>query len=165
VGPRLAPARTLTRGSGSCTSAGIVLREISLADTRPLRHAVLRPHETLAALAADEPADAYAVGVFADTRLVSVGFIAPDGEPGSWRVRGMATERDARGKGAGSAVLDALLRHAVAQGAVRVWCNARTPARSLYERAGFRAVSKEFHIPEIGPHFVMERGPLGGTPS
>jgi len=142
-------------------------REISLARTRTLRHSVLRPHETVEALAANEPAEAYAVGVFDGRRLLSVGFIAPDGEPGSWRVRGMATAPDARGRGAGSAVLDALLHHAEARGAVRVWCNARTPARSLYERAGFRAVSQEFQIPEIGPHFVMERrrvGPEGAGP-
>jgi len=39
-----------------------------------------------------------------------------------------------RGQGAGAAVLDALLAHALAAGAQRIWCNARTPARSLYER-------------------------------
>jgi GNAT superfamily N-acetyltransferase len=126
------------------------LREISLADTRPLRHAVLRPHEPTEALAAHEPAEAYAVGVFDRRRLISVGFIAPDGEPQSWRVRGMATAPDARGKGAGSAALDALLHHAVARGAVRMWCNARSPARSLYERAELRAISREFQIREIG---------------
>ncbi|MDQ6607642.1 MAG: GNAT family N-acetyltransferase, partial [Actinomycetota bacterium] len=78
-------------------------------------------------------------------------------EPGAWRVRGMATAADARGQGAGTAVLDELVRHASERGALRVWCNARTPARSLYERAGFRPVSDEFQLPEIGPHFVMER--------
>ncbi len=125
--------------------------------TRALRQAILRPHETLEQVAAHEPTDAFAVGAFAGERLVSVGFVSPDGEPGAWRVRGMATAEDARGQGAGTAVLDALVRHANERGASRVWCNARTPARSLYERAGFRAVSDEFQLPEIGPHVVMER--------
>jgi GNAT superfamily N-acetyltransferase len=89
--------------------------------------------------------------------LIAVGFVAPDGEPSAWRVRGMATAPAARAKGAGTAVLDALLRHALARGASRVWCNARVDARPLYERAGFQAVSEEFELPEIGPHFVMER--------
>ncbi|HWX97667.1 MAG TPA: GNAT family N-acetyltransferase [Solirubrobacteraceae bacterium] len=142
-----------------------LLREISLAETRPLRHAILRPHETLDSLAAHEPADAFAVGVVDGETLIAVGFVAPDGEPGAWRVRGMATEANARGKGAGSAVLDALVRHAVASGASRLWCNARTPARSLYERAGFRVVSEEFEIPGIGPHFVMERGTVTAQPT
>jgi GNAT superfamily N-acetyltransferase len=141
--------------------SGVSVREISLAQTRPLRHTVLRPHETVESLAAREPANAFAVGAFDRGALIAVGLVAPDGEPGAWRVRGMATDPGARGNGAGSAVLDALLRHALAHGASRVWCNARTPARSLYEHAGFRAISDEVELPEIGPHLVMERN----TPS
>jgi ribosomal protein S18 acetylase RimI-like enzyme len=135
----------------------VLVREISLVETRPLRQAVLRPHETVESLAAHEPPDAFAVGAFDAAALIAVGFVAPDGEPGAWRVRGMATAPDARGIGAGSAILEALLQHAANRGASRVWCNARTPARSLYERAGFRVISEEFDLPEIGPHFVMDR--------
>jgi GNAT superfamily N-acetyltransferase len=135
----------------------MLVKEISPAETRPLRQAILRPHETLAALALHEPLDAYAVGAFDGDRLLSVGFVAPGGDAGAWRVRGMATAPDARRKGAGAAVLDALLAYAIAHGATRIWCNARTPARSLYERAGFVATSDEFEIAEIGPHFRMER--------
>jgi ribosomal protein S18 acetylase RimI-like enzyme len=131
---------------------------VTPSQTRPLRQAVLRPHQALGDLAASEPPGAFAVGAFGDgDELVAVGLVGPDGAPGSWRVRGMATAPEARGHGLGTAVLDALLGHATAQGARRVWCNARTPARSLYERAGFRAVSEEFELPYIGPHLVMER--------
>jgi ribosomal protein S18 acetylase RimI-like enzyme len=136
---------------------GFVIGEVSLEETRALRRAILRPHETIESLADHEPADAFAVGAFDDDELVAVGFVAPEGEPGAWRVRGMATAPEARGNGAGTAVLDALLRHAIARGATRVWCNARTPARSLYERAGFRTISEAFELPHMGPHFVMER--------
>jgi ribosomal protein S18 acetylase RimI-like enzyme len=134
----------------------LVVRPVPLEQTRALRQAVLRPHQTVEELAAHEPADAFAVGVFDGEELVAVGLVGREGGPGSWRVRGMATARQARGRGAGTAVLGALVRHAVAQGATRVWCNARTPARSLYERAGFTVTSDEFELPEIGPHFVME---------
>lgn len=135
--------------------AGLSVRPVSLAQTRSLRQAVLRPHETLEQLAAHEPADAFALGAFDGEGLVAVGLVGPAGDPGVWRVRGMATVPGARGLGAGTAVLDALLAHARSHGATRV-CNARSRARSLYERAGFRAVSDEFEIAEIGPHFVME---------
>ncbi len=134
------------------------VRPVTPGQTRPLRHAVLRPHQALGDLAASEPPGAFAVGAFADGgELVAVGLIGPDGEPGSWRVRGMATAPAARGRGLGTAVLEALLEHATAHGAQRVWCNVRTPARSLYERAGFHPVSEEFELPDIGPHLVMER--------
>jgi predicted GNAT family N-acyltransferase len=48
------------------------------------------------------------------------------------------------------------VRHAVEHGAARLWCNARTSARTLYERAGFVVASDEFEPPHIGPHYRME---------
>ena len=133
-----------------------VVREIPIAETRPLRQSILRPHQTLDDLAAHEPPTAFAVGAFDGDELIAVGFVAPDGGPDSWRVRGMATRPEARGRGAGTAVLDALVAHAVEHGATRIWCNARTPARPFYERGGFQIISDEFELPEIGPHYVME---------
>jgi ribosomal protein S18 acetylase RimI-like enzyme len=141
------------------------LRPIPVERTRQLRRAVLRPHQTLEQLATHEPEDAFAVGVFDGDQLVAVGFVGRDGEPGKWRVRGMATAPEVRGRGAGSAVLAALVQHAASSGATRVWCNARIAARSLYERAGFTVVSEEFELPEIGPHLVMELSRLPKRPS
>ena len=140
----------------------LVVQEIPIADTRPLRRSILRPHQTLEELTEHEPPGAFAVGAFTGLELVSVGFVAPEGEPGAWRVRGMATVPEARGLGAVAAILDALVTHARDHGAKRIWCNARTPARSLYERAGFRVASDEFELPQIGPHFVMERNIAAG---
>jgi GNAT superfamily N-acetyltransferase len=71
----------------------------------------------------------------------------------------MATEPQARGRGAGSAVLQALLDHAQAHNAQLVCCNARVPALALYERAGFVAASDPFEVAQIGPHVVMEWRP------
>jgi GNAT superfamily N-acetyltransferase len=107
-------------------------------------------------MAACEQPGAHSVGAFLDGELVSVGLVAADGGPGSWRVRGMATAPDARRRGAGSAVLQALVEYALGRGATRIWCNARVPARSFYEGAGFRVVSDVFELPHIGPHVVMD---------
>jgi GNAT superfamily N-acetyltransferase len=133
------------------------VRTVEPALTRPLRQRVLRPHESLEELASHEPPGVHAVGAFAGGELIAVGFVCPDGEPGEWRVRGMATAPEHRGCGVGAAILEQLVDHARAQGATRVWCNARTPALGLYERAGFERESDEFEIPGIGPHFVMAR--------
>ena len=132
------------------------LRSIPLAETRELRRDVLRPYMTVEELAAHEPSGAVAFGAFEGGELVAVGLIGPEGEPGDWRIRGMATRPEARGQGAGTKVLQALVRHAVDHGATRLWCNARTRALSLYERAGFRATSEEFETPRIGLHYRME---------
>ena len=135
------------------------VRQVPIEVTRPLRQAILRAHQTEAELAAHETADAYAVAAFEGDRIVAVGFVVPEGERDDWRVRGMATEPHARGRGAGRAILDALVAHAKDQGADRIWCKARTRARSLYERAGFVVASDEFEVPVIGPHLIMELRP------
>jgi ribosomal protein S18 acetylase RimI-like enzyme len=132
------------------------LRGVSLAETRRLRQQVLRPHQTVDELAGHEPAGAVAYGAFEGSELVAVGLVGPDGEPGDWRVRGMATAPHARARGAGTAILQALVNHAIAHGATRIWCNARTPALGLYQRAGFIVASDEFDPPQIGPHYRME---------
>ena len=132
------------------------MREVSVAETRAMRQSVLRPHETVAAIAADEAASTYAVGAFEHATLVAVGLIAPSPDRDGWRVRGMASASRARGRGAGTAVLQALLAHAGANGASSVWCNARTPAQPFYERAGFSVRSDVFDVPPLGPHVVME---------
>jgi ribosomal protein S18 acetylase RimI-like enzyme len=132
------------------------LRSIPLAETRELRRDVLRPYMTVDELASHEPEGAVAFGAFEGGKLIAVGLVGPDGEPGDWRIRGMATKPEARGQGAGTEVLQALVQHAVDHGATRLWCNARTPALSLYERAGFMATSEEFETPRIGPHYRME---------
>jgi GNAT superfamily N-acetyltransferase len=131
--------------------------EVPVAQTRPLRQSVLRPHQSVAEMAVDEAEGTYAVGAFDGEALIAVGLIAPSPELGGWRVRGMATSPPARSRGAGAAVLGALVGHAALQGASRVWCNARTPAQSFYERAGFHVTSQVFDVPQIGPHVVMER--------
>jgi len=137
--------------------SGFAAVPVAIERTRVLRHEVLRPHDTLEQVVAAEPPGAFAVGVFEHGKLIATGFVMRDEAPGDWRIRGMATVAAARGRGAGTAVLEALIEHARERGARRVWCNARTPALSLYQRAGLAVVSEEFELPRIGPHFVMER--------
>jgi GNAT superfamily N-acetyltransferase len=132
------------------------VRPVSLEQTRVLRRDVLRPHQSIEEPAGHEPAGAVAFGAFHGNDLVAVGLVGQEGDPGDWRVRGMATRPDARGRGAGSRILEVLVQHAIEHGATRVWCNARTPALTLYERAGFAVASDEFEPPDIGPHYRME---------
>lgn len=80
----------------------------------------------------------------APSATVSIGAPSPRANPSD------------RGRGAGGMVLDALIAHARAHGATRIWCNARVPARRSYERAGFGCVSAAFELHRIGPHVVME---------
>lgn len=135
-----------------------------------LRQQVLRPHqrvEEMGRIDSGDP-DELVVGALSATgAVVATGAVAPGTPPDalanlsgpgpSWRVRGMATRNDARGAGVGTAVLDALVAHSRARGARVLWCNARVPARRLYERAGFETFGDVWEDPDIGPHVVMWR--------
>jgi GNAT superfamily N-acetyltransferase len=134
-----------------------VVVPIAAAQTRPLRHEVLRPHQppdTIVYDREDDP-DTLHLGAFEGDALVATGTIHPDGG-GVFRIRGMAVRHGRRGAGIGTAILDGLLAHARSRGGSLVWCNARTPARGFYGRAGFAVVGEEWDEPEIGPHVRME---------
>jgi GNAT superfamily N-acetyltransferase len=140
----------------------VKVRAVAPAVVRPLRQAVLRPHQTVAeqVYAGDDAADAGHFAAYLEDAVVGVASITPephphDPRPGDWRIRGMATVPEARQLGAGAGLLTACLAHARARGARRVWCNARSGARGFYEREGFVAEGEEFALPAIGPHFLM----------
>lgn len=134
---------------------------ITAAQTRPLRHEVLRPHQPAATIVYEHEAhpDTLHLGVFEGDALVATGTIHPDGD-GVFRIRGMAVREGRRGAGLGRTILAGLLAHARSRHASLVWCNARTSARTFYGRAGFLVVGEEWDEPHLGPHVRMEL-PLG----
>ena len=145
---------------------GITVERVPPAVTFALRHRVLRAGQPASAvrLPADEHPDTAAFaartpeGVVVGTAIVTPEACpwAPE-RPHAWRLRGMATAEGHRSAGIGARLLDAALAQVVAEGGALVWCNARTPARRFYERAGFAAHGDEWVDPEIGPHIAMGR--------
>lgn len=127
-----------------------------------LRWAVLRagqPRES-AAYAEDSAADTIHIAVYDDEGLLrGCGTFYPEALPGedlpAYRIRGMASDPEVRGRGYGGAVLRAGLAEAAARGGRLAWCNGRTPARGFYEHHGFQAIGDEFEIEPIGPHYVF----------
>jgi GNAT superfamily N-acetyltransferase len=140
------------------------IRPVNAAETRPLRQSVLRPREAIAALTwpHDDAPDTGHFGAFVDGEMVATATIHREAQPGvddqrGWRLRGMATAPAARGQGHGGALVEACIAHAVARGASRVWCNARTGALRFYLAHGFLVEGEPFELPEIGPHARMVR--------
>ena len=145
---------------------GIVVERVPPAATLALRHRVLRaglPADRVRLPADEHPETAAFAARTADGEVVGTAIVTPEPCPwapdrtGAWRLRGMATAEDRRSTGIGARLLDAALAHVVAEGGTLVWCNARTPARRFYERAGFAAHGDEWADPEIGPHIAMWR--------
>jgi GNAT superfamily N-acetyltransferase len=139
-----------------------VIRRISAAETRPLRQAVLRPHQRVEELVyrGDDSPEAAHFGAFLDAELVGIASVyrePPHGEPDprAWRLRGMAVVPRVQRKGIGGLLLRACIDHAKQHGATMLWFNARTPAVPFYEAHGFRIRGEEFELPDIGPHYFM----------
>jgi GNAT superfamily N-acetyltransferase len=143
----------------------VVVELVDAHVVRPLRHAVLRPGwpSEESAYADDDDLRGGHVALRCAGDVVAVGTVLsepPPWEPervDGWRVRGMATRPDARRRGFGALVLDALIDHVAVHGGGLVWCNARVAARALYIRAGFVTRGRVFDLPGIGPHSHMWR--------
>lgn len=94
-----------------------------------------------------------------DDEVVACVTLFPERRPGEtgveYRIRGMASAPEVRGRGYGAALLRAALEQARQRGAELVWCNGRTSARGFWESQGFTAVGEEFVLEPAGPHFLF----------
>lgn len=153
------------------SSPPVRLEVVDQARTRSLRQAVLRPHQSLEELEAEERPDAICfVAIDSDTdEIISTATLLDEEMPftpfeevsghhlPSWRLRSMATASAWRGEGVGRAVLEGVIEHIADTGGGMLWCAARTSAREFYERAGFVAYGQEWLEQHIGPHVYMWR--------
>lgn len=143
----------------------MTIRLIPAADTRPLRQAILRPHQRVddLELPGDHHAETLHLGAFEDGTLVAVASFYHESmpsdpfRPDDWRLRGMAVAADRQGTGRGGRLLTRGIEELALRGATRLWCNARVAASAFYRRHGFIVHGLEFDIPDIGPHYLMSR--------
>lgn len=142
-----------------------IIRPITAAEARPLRHEILRPHQPIEACVYphDDALDSFHVGAFQNDQLVGVATILrepfPD-EPhhNAWRLRGMATLPHVRRMGYGAALVRACIAYIAAHDGDLIWCNGRTSALSFYRALGFREHGDEYESPAgTGPHYVLRR--------
>lgn len=142
----------------------IDIRPISAVQARPLRQAVLRPHQAPDQLVypGDDGPDSWHVGASLNDQLIGIASVYQEPPPnetpaGLWRLRGMAVLPGMQGQGLGRLLLQACLDHVTARGGKALWCNARTSASGFYRALGFEAVGEVFELDGIGPHFFMKR--------
>lgn len=144
----------------------VTVEQVRAEVTLPLRRRVLRPHQTLAELAAEDRPGTVHHAAFAGGAVVGCASVRPEpppwdpGAPSAWRLRGMATDPDRRSTGVGAAVLAAATRFVVEQDARLVWCSARIPALAFYVRHGWVEHGERWEDPHIGPHVHALLHPL-----
>ncbi len=141
------------------------VRRITAAETRPLRRAILRPHQQEHELVypGDDATTSLHVGFFDGAALLGVASLycqSPEGaadDLGEWRLRGMAVVPAARRRGVGAALVAACEAHARAHGGTRLWFNARIDALPFYFSLGYEAVGEPYELPGIGLHRFAAR--------
>lgn len=146
----------------------MIVRELAASETLNLRNAVLRPGKPLSECVFDgddAPLTRHFGALDAQGNIIGVASIYrvahPDiaGEP-QFQLRGMAINSAARGQGVGGLLLAGPEQYAQTCGAALIWANARSSAMAFYRRHGYRAVSDEFEIPGVGPHYRVVKALL-----
>ena len=111
--------------------------------------------------AADERPGTFHLAAIAGGRVVGVATFTPQplaSRPGAQaaQLRGMATEPDARGTGAGRALFQAGVERLRASGYALLWAKARDSALAFYERVGMHVEGDSYVTPETGlPHHTV----------
>jgi GNAT superfamily N-acetyltransferase len=150
----------------------IVVRRTTAEQTRPLRHAVLRPGFPQTASVYEQDLTAVHIGAWDGDEIVGCAAVfhepwpGPPPVPDAWRLRGMAVDATRQGQGIGGRVLAAVVEAAREAGAPLLWANGRSSALAFYLRHGWRAVGEEFVTPDTGlAHYRIVLDPASAANS
>lgn len=72
-----------------------------------------------------------------------------------YQLRGMAVDPEYRKKDIGRKLVNFSENELRNRNVEILWCNAREIAVDFYKKLGFEVISDEFHIPDVGPHYLM----------
>jgi GNAT superfamily N-acetyltransferase len=122
--------------------------------TWQLRRDVLYPGNMLWEMEMEEDDHGYHFGAFIDNKLIGVVSLFQNGT--DWQFRKFAFDADYQGKGYGRELLDHITRFVSSEGAIRLWCNARSSAIGFYLKSGFVQTGETFSKGGID-YKIMER--------
>lgn len=110
--------------------------------TWPLRRDVLAPGQYKHNMELPNDGEGTHFGVFFENKLAGVASLFNNGS--DFQFRKFAIDATVQRQGIGTQLLDYLIAYARANGATRLWCNARTTAIGFYAQAGFNTVGETF---------------------
>jgi len=135
---------------------------ITVDETLQLRNMLLREGKLTneqCRFPTDSLPGAFHLGYFTNNELVCIASFHPQAYGGfagpGYQLRGMATIEEFRGRGIGNQVLNFGIVYLRGQKVNYLWCNARKKALPFYINMGFEAISDEFEVPGIGPHYAL----------
>jgi GNAT superfamily N-acetyltransferase len=140
----------------------IKIRFISATDTYRIRQQILRPTQSIeeCQYEGDLAQSSFHIGAFDEDVLISIGSYYQEAQKDlngnlPYRLRGMATLPNYRGKGVGKQLIAFSEDVLKEKGCEMWWCNARISAGPYYEKLGLTQLGEVFEIEPIGPHVIM----------
>lgn len=136
-------------------NCGVNIRAIAARDTTALRDTVLRPGLPPGGsiYPGDDAADTLHLGAFIGNTLAAVATLCREPMPGdqsttSWRLRGMATLPEYRGRGLGKGLAQRCIAYGAKQRGTIVWCTSRIATVPFYQALGFVECGEPFRLPQ-----------------
>ena len=140
----------------------LFIRYISAEETLELRQNVLRPSKPQSSCIwkGDNSKSTMHIGAFVDSKCIGILSLFEANtdelsETKHYQLRGMAVDLEYRGKDIGKQLVNFSEHELKTLGIQVLWCNARISAKDFYSKLGFKVISKEFMIPNVGPHYRM----------
>lgn len=136
---------------------------ITTAECMPLRSVVLRWGQSYdqCTFKEDNDASTFHLGTTFNGKIVSVGTFIKNSNPAfanhksPYQLRGLATDPEARGLGAGKLLLQKVEAILIKKSCQLLWFKAREKAFPFYEKSGYIEVDGVITVSEFGPHKVM----------
>ena len=140
----------------------VEIKQISTQEALIVRRTVLRKNKLhlSARFKEDGKKDTIHIGAMVNKCVIGTSTIFPENRKSKldeWRLRGMAVLDTFQSKGIGEKILLYCFKQVDNKKGSALWCDARLKAIKFYEKNGFIICSSQFDIPEIGPHFKMEK--------
>lgn len=131
-------------------------------ETLPLRQKILKPFASEAdcAYPEDDFPTTFHFALIIEDQIKGVSTFIQEKHPDfsaliSYRLRGMAIDKDLQGQGLGKKLLAKGIEHLSKLDSDFLWFNAREVAFPFYQSLGFTTYGPMFELPRIGPHKVM----------
>ncbi len=140
----------------------IEIKEIDVEKTYPIRHKVLRQNKGFETckFISDSYEGTFHMGLYYNEELVSIVSFCPEineefESQKQFRLRGMATLKECRGKGFGRMLIMHSEQMLFSNETELIWCNVRIKAIGFYEKLGYKTYGKPFEFKDIGKHILM----------
>jgi GNAT superfamily N-acetyltransferase len=139
-----------------------MIKEITAAETYPVRHPVLRAGKPVEScrFEGDDAIGTKHFGIFDDQMLVGVASLFGSTSnlfdvDNQFQLRGMAVLESHQKKGFGADLVKHAETYAKNNDGKIIWFNARIAAVSFYEKLRYRIMGEPFDIADVGKHYVM----------